>query len=160
MKDKIILLVVAIIIIGSILIIYKATFKTSGKIGPKEYAIYDTYRSEYLAADGAVISNYQPVPWCPNSGIGCDNEITSEAISKADDEIKKKNGEPNNKPFHHQDVHRSRDDPTYGSVRPAEKEVKGSYFCSVCSLYKVENEGDLCSQCEKDWDSMGGKRKT
>lgn len=52
------------------------------EIGVEENAFYTLYKATFLKANGAVISNYKPVPWCPNGGIGCDNDVTSEAIAR------------------------------------------------------------------------------
>lgn len=43
---------------------------------------YQGYKERFVRSDGHIISNYEDIPWCPNPGIGCGNETTSEAISR------------------------------------------------------------------------------
>lgn len=50
--------------------------------GPWEKAYFQTYENVYVADTGAIISNHVPLPWCPNSCIGCDDDVTSEAVAR------------------------------------------------------------------------------
>lgn len=52
-------------------------------LGENEYIIYQAYLSAFVKPTGAAISNPEPVPWCPNSCIGCDGDVTSEAVGRS-----------------------------------------------------------------------------
>lgn len=47
-----------------------------------ERALLDAYISTFVKDNGAIISNPTPVAWCPNSCIGCGDDITSEAVAR------------------------------------------------------------------------------
>jgi len=47
-----------------------------------EASLYAAYLQTYLQPDGGVISNAQPVSWCPSACIGCDADVTSEGIGR------------------------------------------------------------------------------
>jgi len=72
---------VLVLIMGVILV--TGGSKSDVSVGAIEKNLYNDYRTAYVnPSNGAVISNAQPVSWCPNSGIGCDKDITSEAIAR------------------------------------------------------------------------------
>ncbi len=52
-------------------------------LGPKEAAYYDSYLTRFVKLNGAAVSNVVPVGWCPNSCIGCDSDVTSEAVGRS-----------------------------------------------------------------------------
>ncbi|MCK9370193.1 hypothetical protein M0R04_09835 [Candidatus Dojkabacteria bacterium] len=51
-------------------------------IGVSEQAFYTKYVQVFVKQNGAIISNYQPVSWCTNGCIGCDEDVSSEAVAR------------------------------------------------------------------------------
>lgn len=58
-------------------------FSSPFGLGPNEALFYTVYLQRFVAPTGAAISNVIPVRWCPNSCIGCDGDVTSEAVSRS-----------------------------------------------------------------------------
>lgn len=56
---------------------------TAQGLGAKESQLWSAYNTVFLKPTGAIISNPTPISWCPNSCIGCDMDVTSEAIGRA-----------------------------------------------------------------------------
>lgn len=85
MKKKQIKYIIITLVVITLSTTFLFMFVKSDKkfyVGDIEQSLYDEYRTLFVKPTGAVIANYKPVAWCPNAGIGCDNDITSEAIAR------------------------------------------------------------------------------
>lgn len=52
-------------------------------LGAKEAQFYAVYLERFVAPTGAAISNVVPLSWCPNKCIGCDGDVSSEAVGRS-----------------------------------------------------------------------------
>jgi len=83
MKMIVVIGIGLVILLTPILFLFSSSSSPiNSNIGLREKSLYSQYRSAYVLSNGAVISNPLPVSWCPNSGIGCDKDTTSEAVSR------------------------------------------------------------------------------
>lgn len=50
-------------------------------LGPNEQAFYNSYKTQFVKPNGAVISTLPNAPGCNSGGVGCGNQVTSEGVS-------------------------------------------------------------------------------